>query len=268
MLLRQPPDYAGGEAVNGAAVTPSPYLRGVVVQRHDLTPTLWTIRVRTDEELRFTPGQYVALGLPLGTRIIERPYSLLSAPHEAELEFFIELVAGGKLTPLLYQVGVGGEILVRRNAKGRFGFDAASRHAKHLMIATVTGAAPFVSILRDMTHRGEGPGVAGAILLLQGAAEAAEFGYSAELSQLGREGRWFRYVPTVSRVWLDPGWQGEVGRVDDIVRKYADACNFGGDSCTAYLCGHPQMIVNVRETLLRARFRREFIREEMYWPAP
>ena len=33
---------------------------------------------------------------------------------------------------------------------------------------------------------------------------------------------WFSYIPVISRPWEDPEWKGEVGRVEDILRKYID----------------------------------------------
>ena len=33
---------------------------------------------------------------------------------------------------------------------------------------------------------------------------------------------WLQYVATVSRPWENPGWSGEVGRVEDVLRKHAD----------------------------------------------
>lgn len=248
-------------------MNPSIHLRGVVVERRDLTSGLWVIRLRPEEKLAFTPGQYVTLGLPSGARMIERPYSLANATCEPDLEFFLELVPGGKLSPLLYQVGVQGEVFLRRSAKGRFAFDSGSGHTHHLMIATVTGVAPYVSMLRELTAKGETQPVPYSILLLDGGSTSVELGFREQLSAIERACEWFHYVPTVSRPWLDAGWAGELGRVDDLVRKYSDRFGFTAAQTTAYLCGNPQMIVNVRGILERAGFSRNFIREEMYWPA-
>jgi hypothetical protein len=33
---------------------------------------------------------------------------------------------------------------------------------------------------------------------------------------------WFKFVAAISRPWEDTAWKGETGRVDDLVRKYAD----------------------------------------------
>lgn len=152
----------------------------------------------------------MAVGLPEGDRIIERPYSIVSAPHEGELEFFLELVPGGQLTPLLYPLPVGGVVYLRRTAKGPFLSDSASGHSHHLMAATVTGAAPFVSMLRHFAFQAAaGAPMPHRILRLHAARDSRELAYCAELPGYQRQHAWFRYVPTVSRVWTDPSWTGE-----------------------------------------------------------
>ena len=62
---------------------------------------------------------------------------------------------------------------------------------------------------------------------------------------------WLTYVPTASRPWEDKSWTGETGRVDDVIRKYADAWNLMPDNTTVYLCGHPDMIENTRGIVRR-----------------
>src|SRR6185369_11137236 len=76
----------------------------------------------------------------------ERPYSIVSSPHEPFFEFFIELVPGGSITPRLWTLKLGSVIWVRRRTVGQLILNTAV--TRHLMLATVTGIAPFVSILR------------------------------------------------------------------------------------------------------------------------
>jgi ferredoxin--NADP+ reductase len=61
------------------------------------------------------------------------------------------------------------------------------------------------------------------------------------LQKFAHEAPWFKYVPTVSRPWEDETWTGETGRVDDILRKYADMWGLGVNAI-AYSCGHPSMV--------------------------
>jgi ferredoxin--NADP+ reductase len=147
---------------------------------------------------------------------------------------------------------------------GQLILDTAVTH--HLMLATVTGIAPFVSILRTQKiERERGATTDHRFVVIHGASESADFGpYHNELEELSRAG-WLTYIPTVSRPWAEPRWKGETGRVDDIVRKYADRLGFDCRNSAAYACGHPQMVTNVKAILERARFTGDQIREEKYF---
>jgi len=231
--------------------------------RRDITGELWVVRVRPETPLRFVPGQYFTVGLPTGGKMIERPYSVASAPDDSELEFFLEVVPGGKLTPHLYDVPVGGEVWLRPVPKGRFFLETESRN--HFMAATVTGVAPFVSMVRDLA---DGPEPAPyRIAILHAASFAPELAYFDELSALSAREDWFDYIPAVSRAWLDEGWTGERGRIEDVARKHLDALGFETASTTAYLCGNPNMIRVMEGVLERAGFTKNQVKKEVYWPA-
>jgi ferredoxin--NADP+ reductase len=242
------------------------HLTGVVTERRDITSDLWIVRVRPETRISFLPGQYITIGLPAGERLVERPYSVASAPQEPELEFFLEVVRSGKLSPHLYEVPVGGEVYVRPAAKGRFTFDDQSGNRNHFMAATVTGVAPFLSMVRHLTFL-EPDSARCRIVILQAASISAELGYQDELVRRADQHRWFEYIPTISRVWLDAGWEGERGRVEDVARKHLDLLGFAASSTTVYLCGNPHMIRNMERLLGRAGFQKERIRKEIYWPA-
>src|SRR6202011_3739695 len=124
--------------------------RAIITKRVDIAPELWMIRIQPDAEFKFIPGQYATLGLEGPDKRRERPYSIVSSPHENELEFFFELVPPGDLTPLLYKLQPGHEVLVRKVPKGRFTLDTQSGRTNHLLVCTVTGVAPFVSYIRTL----------------------------------------------------------------------------------------------------------------------
>lgn len=237
-----------------------------IVERKDYADDLWSMRVRPEEKLVFRPGQYATLGIRDGEQMIERPYSIVSSPREDEIEFFFELVPRGGLTPILHHMGVGETLWMCRQAKGRFTFDDQSGHRNHFLAATVTGIAPFVSIVRNLaaqTHSDRTPDIR--LVILHGASRSWEFAYRDELAALSNDSSWFRYIPTISRPWADPSWTGEVGRIEDVLRKHLDALGLEPSTTTAYLCGQPQMTLNAKSILERCGFRKEFIREEIYW---
>jgi ferredoxin/flavodoxin---NADP+ reductase len=237
---------------------------GELIERKDVTDTLAVFRFRVAEPLSFTAGQYTTIGIRCDGEVIERPYSIVSSPYERSLEFFIELVPGGIVTPQIWNLRVGATVLIRRRVVGRFTLDSSSQ--RHLMLATVTGVAPFISMLRTRHFDNErGNSKHDQFLIIHGASCSADLGpYQNELEELSSEW-WLKYVPTISRPWEEPNWHGEIGRVEDILRKYADQLGFNSTNSVAYACGHPQMVENVKNILTRVRYLKRQIREEQYF---
>ncbi|HEV1996117.1 MAG TPA: FAD-binding oxidoreductase [Candidatus Acidoferrum sp.] len=243
------------------------FYRARIIERKDFAADLWMIRVDPGGEFKFTAGQYATLGVETPAKVVEKPYSIVSSPYEQGIEIFVELVPEGELTPLLYKLPTGSELTMRKVPKGRFILDTKSGHTRHLLLSTVTGIAPFVSYVRTLardwkagTFKGEHK-----LFLLNGASRSWEFGYREEMERFAAELPWFKYVPTISRPWEDAAWRGETGRVEDLIRKYADQWECDPASTTGYLCGHPQMIEHGKGILQRRGFAKESLREEIYW---
>jgi ferredoxin--NADP+ reductase len=240
------------------------HFQAELIERRNVSTRLAVFRFMATEHPTFTAGQYATIGVVVDGDVIERPYSIASSPYERFLEFFIELVPGGDLTPGLWGLELGSRILIRRRIVGQL--TLAPTFKRHLMIATVTGIAPFVSILRTQQfERERGKASADRFLVIHGASRVADFGpYRSELEKLSGSG-WLTYVPTISRPWLEPNWRGETGRVEDVIRKHADKSGSDHTNSVAYACGHPRMVTNVKNVLWRARFREDQLKEEEYF---
>lgn len=253
-----------------AEMTSSPddrFYRARITKRVDIAPDLWSIRVNPGGEFRFQPGQYATLGVQGPEKRWERAYSIASSPYEDEIEFFLELVPQGELTPKLHQLQPGDEMLMRKVPKGRFTLETKTERTNHLLVSTVTGLAPFISYLRTLSrdHGNAAFPMGHKLFLIHGASRSWEFGYHEEIEGMVAQSPWLQYVPTVSRPWEDPGWQGEVGRVDDLIRKYADLWGLTAQNSIAYVCGHPEMIEHTKGILRRRGFPKEILKEEIYW---
>ena len=120
-----------------------------LVRRERVTDRLAKFWLEPAEPYPFQPGQFCVIGL----EGIERAYSIVSAPSDPLLELFVELVPRpeGHLTPLLFEAAIGSDLTLRPHAKGRLLWQTQFTH--HVMLATVTGIAPFVSMLRDGAQR-------------------------------------------------------------------------------------------------------------------
>lgn len=245
------------------------HFQGKIVDRRDVAEDLFVLHVEVAGPLPYLAGQYATLGVEVEGRRIERPYSMCSSPYESLLEFFVERVHTGELTPLLYAMDKGAPLLVRRFAKGRFTLDLQSGRKNHLLLATVTGVAPYVSFIRtiyaDWKKGGEAMPGAHRLFCIHAASRSWEFGYRGELERIEGEVPWLKYVPTVSRPWEDEAWNGENGRVDDLIRKYTHIWGVRPEDTTAYLCGHPNMLETGRGILLRAGWKKDAIEDEAYF---
>ena len=251
--------------------SPDKYYDARILDRRDVSADLCILRVDPGGPFEYRAGQYATLGIERDGVRTERAYSMVSSPYEKALEFFVELVPNGGLTPGLFELKAGDALLCRKIAKGRFMLDLRSGRTNHLLVSTVTGIAPFVSYVRTIYRdwkSGASP-MPGEhrIFCLQGASHSFEFGYREELERYASEASWFQYVSTVSRPWDDAQWNGETGRVDDLLRKYAEAWELRSQETTAYLCGHPKMIENSRGILHRAGWKKDAILEEAYFQA-
>jgi ferredoxin/flavodoxin---NADP+ reductase len=249
------------------ARTEEKFCRVRVLERHDIAADLWKIRVASETPFRFVAGQYATLGVQTPEKLVERAYSIVSSPYEETLEFFIELVPAGDLTPLLFKLNPGDELTMRKIAKGRFTLDLKSGHTKHLLLCTVTGIAPFISYIRTLKRDWDNKKFPGEhhLYLLNAASRSWEFGYREEVEKVVTEVPWLNYVPSVSRTWEDTAWHGELGRVEDLIRKYMDQWEVTPENATGYLCGHPQMIEHGMGILKRRGFPNASLRQEVYW---
>lgn len=241
-----------------------------IVERRDISDDLWAFRVDPGGEFPYRSGQYATLGIVTPEKHHERPYSIVSAPHEKSLEFFFELVPHGQVTPRFHKLRVGDEITLRKSAKGNFTLDLSGKRPNHFLIATVTGVAPFVSYVRSLQYEWKSAktGEGHKLFILEGASRSWELGYSGELEKAAGKVPWLTYVPTVSRPWEDQAWSGEMGRVDDLVRKYSDMWKLAPGNTKIYLCGHPSMIENTRGIVSRGGWEEDAIEAEAYFVPP
>jgi len=245
---------------------PRGYLAARVERRLDVADDLAVFWLRPDAPLAFQPGQYVTLAAPDEQgRVVKRAYSVVSAPHEPLVELVVEHVEAGALTPLLWRLREGDAVWIRQRVAGHFLLDA--ERTRHVMACTVTGIAPFLSMIRAHAAAADaGEAVPDhRFLVVHGASHAVEHGpYRAELAALA-EREWLAAVSTVSRPWTAPDWTGEVGRVEDVLRKHLDGLGWIGADVAGYACGHPDMIATVKGVLKRAGVDATHLHEEKYF---
>ena len=118
----------------------------VVDRVRHLTESTYVLRFSRNE-MQFTPGQHLVLGLPGAKEF--REYSIYSGIHDDYLEVLIKEVDEGLVSRQLKQIGQGKEIQVR-GPRGFFLNRAAETGTGQLLfISSGTGLAPFHSFVKS-----------------------------------------------------------------------------------------------------------------------
>jgi ferredoxin--NADP+ reductase len=238
-----------------------------LVKRVDETEDLAYFWVRYDgPPVPFEPGQYMTIGVFADGKLWQRPYSVASAPAEAAdggYEFYVRLVPIMRFTTLLWRLPVGHGMRMI-GPKGKFMLEPDDRRT-HLYVATGTGVAPFMAMMRQTLVDG-GPR---RTVLLHGCSYVEELGYRDELEAWQRDGTYpVTYVPTISRP-NDPrnaGWTGREGRAEAVIDEVCKDLGLRPERTVVYICGNPDMILNVESRLMDRGFPEFHVKKELYWP--
>lgn len=254
----------------------------VVLHKLVLATDSFILRVAPEgwELPQFKAGQYTTLGLPAvqqggngrAQKLVRRAYSICSSPEEKTyLEFYIRLVAAGALTPNLAGLKTGDRVFLGPKIAGTFTLDAIPPEANLVMIATGTGIAPFMSIVR--THlAASGKKMA----ILHGCRHSWDLGYRDELLAMQRLSGNLYYCPVLDMPEKEPvPWKGRTGFVQGIWKSGAIEQAWGvrltPDNTHAMLCGNPLMIESMTKVLLAEGYKEHTkagagqIHTEKYW---
>jgi ferredoxin--NADP+ reductase len=229
----------------------SAFYREKVLSVRHWTDTLFSFRATRDTGFRFQNGQFAMIGLEVDGRPLLRAYSMASANHEDELEFFSIKVADGPLTSRLQKISEGDTILVGRKATGTLVTDNLFAGERLLLLSTGTGLAPFASLIKD-------PDVYerfNTIILVHGCRQVSELSYGEELVAKLRGDELFGpllsekliYYPTVTR---EPFRNR--GRITDLIASHQLFDDIGEApldiaSDRIMMCGSPAMLAELRQ---------------------
>jgi ferredoxin-NADP reductase len=245
----------------------APQYNASLIRRDDETDSLAYFWVRFDgEPTPFEPGQYMTIGVMVDGKIVQRPYSVASAPSVAGdtgYEMYVRRVHGGTFTPLLFDLPVGHRMRMI-GPKGKFTL-LPDDDRVHVFISSGTGNAPFVAMMRQLLIDGRPRRT----VLLNGVSYASELGYLPLLEGWVSSGEYpVTFVPTVSRPNDPPNaaWTGRTGRVESILGPVLDELGLTPANSIAYICGNPDMILSAEETLLGRGYGEDQVHKELYWP--
>ena len=224
-----------------------------VTSVHHWNDTLFSFRTTRQPGFRFENGHFTMIGLQHENRPLLRAYSIASANHEDELEFFSIKVQDGPLTSRLQKVRPGDDIFVSLKPTGTLIADNLRPGRNLYLVGTGTGLAPFISIIKDPTvyERFE------KVVLIHGVRQNDELAYQQLIrEQLPNDeylgelvSKQLLYYPTVTR---EPSLF--TGRVTDLMTSGKLFSDLGLPMAEQQhdrfmLCGSPQMLSDTKAIL-------------------
>ena len=227
-----------------------------VLSVHHWNDTLFSFTTTRDPGLRFKTGQFVMIGLEVNGKPLMRAYSIVSAHYDDHLEFYSIKVPDGPLTSRLQHLKAGDQVLVSRKPTGSLVLDYL-KPGKHLyLLATGTGLAPFMSVIRDpefYEHFDK-------IILTHGVRWKSELGYFEHITEDMPENEHFGelvrdkliYYPTFTREDFE-----RQGRLTDLIESGKLFSDIGlpplnPETDRVMICGSPSMLKDLTE-ILKAR---------------
>lgn len=205
-----------------------------------------------EQPIRFRPGQWVSLKLPVGAKPpLNRAYSM-AAPGttSGELTLVFDHVTGGLGSGYLYRVKPGDELLL----SGPYGNFALPQKIDRdlLFIARYTGLVPIRCMLKHLYARRQ----TGSVLLIAVAPAEDELLFHQELLTLAVTHPGFRYLPLVAA----GGEQQGVELTLSMLRPLID----GAPKVLPMLCGTKGFVRPLRAYFTKAGYERKEVKTETY----
>ena len=226
--LQYPADDNAAQLVTG---------HGTVTAIEQVSESVALLRVDVSgmDPLRYRAGQFAQLQVP-GTSVWRNYSYAHPADGRTELEFIIRLLPRGAMSDYLRQTARPGDRIAMRCSKGAFYLRPAVRPL--VLVAGGTGLSAVLAMAQSIDDEFTEP-----VHLVYGVSSVTDLCKLDELEELKRRVPQLNVHTVVSRP--DPGWNGAVGRVTDVL----DLKMFAGGNADVYLCGPAGMIDATRNWL-------------------
>ena len=223
------------------------WLTGTVIENRRWSENLFSLRVQ-GAPLAFQAGQFVRIALDVAGQRVARAFSFVNPPQDPVLEFYGVVVPQGPLSPRLAQLNAGELLHIASNPAGFLVLREVPDVETLWLVATGTGVAPFLSILRtdELWRRFRN------VVLVHAVRYASELTYQDVIRQTAA-----RYVSFVSR---EPAPGALAGRIPAAIAdgrlEQAAGLKLAAASSHVMLCGNPQMLRDATSALVARGMRK------------
>ena len=234
---------------------------GTVIDLHDETATVRTIRLEVPDWSGHIAGQHVDVRLTASDGYSAvRSYSIASAPNsEKRVELTIERLPNGEVSPYLTQEIAVGDRLELRGPIGGWFVWRPQQNEQIQLIAGGSGIVPLMAMIRSRASAGS----TAPFRLLYSVREPEAVLYRDELQALSDQDHPVSLTYAYTRV-APKGWPRPPGRIDAAL--IADTNWPSKCFPTCYVCGPTSFVESAAGLLTASGHNPDKIRTERFGP--
>ncbi|MCX7680119.1 MAG: FAD-binding oxidoreductase [Spirochaetes bacterium] len=233
-----------------------------VVDIIEETPSTKTFRLVPKEGYLppFMAGQYISISVEIGNIRTARAYSISSPPHcTGYYDITVRRVHDGFVSHyLLDEVTIGDEV-VTSGPCGNFFYNPIVHGRELVFIAGGSGITPFMSMIREIAHRG----LNRTVHLFYGNKTDGDIIFHEELVAIAAKNSNIRYYPVVENP--SRNWKGFTGY---ITKELLVENLLSVNNKTFFLCGPQGLYDFIEPQLAQLGIPRKRVRREMYGSPP
>lgn len=208
-----------------------------ILENKEIAPGVFVLKYNKIKE--FKAGQYI--GLTTDLTVTPRLYTIASGENQNEVQILYNIKDDGWLTPRLSEIQSGSELYVT-DPEGDFIDDESPAW----WIASGTGIAPFSAMFRSGLRKDK--------KLIHGGRYTHSFYFENEFKpELGDN-----YIRCCSQESAEGLYSGRLTRYLQEIPELPINCRF-------FLCGSPEMVVDVRDLLIKRGVEYNRIVAEIYF---
>ena len=221
-----------------------------VLEVKHYTDRLFHFKTTRDSGTRFRDGEFLMIGLEVEGKPLLRAYSVASPNYEEYMEWFSIKVPNGPLTSKLQHIKPGDEVITNSKAVGTLVLDNLKQGRNLYMLATGTGVAPFMSLVRGVDTYDHYDNV----ILLWSTRLVKELAYKDFLEGLNDHEIWgeitqgkFKFYPSVTREDFINTGRITDAMYDGSVYEKLGIEPFDKEKDSAMICGSMPMNLEFKE---------------------
>tara|TARA_B000000557_G_scaffold229350_1_gene201418 strand:- start:2701 stop:3468 length:768 start_codon:yes stop_codon:yes gene_type:complete len=221
-----------------------------VLEVKHYTDRLFHFKTTRDSGTRFRDGEFLMIGLEVEGKPLLRAYSVASPNYEEYMEWFSIKVPNGPLTSRLQHIKPGDEVITNSKAVGTLVLDNLKQGRNLYMLATGTGVAPFMSLVRGVDTYDHYDNV----ILLWSTRLVKELAYKDFLEGLNDHEIWgeitqgkFKFYPSVTREDFINTGRITNAMYDGSVYEKLGVEPFDKEKDSAMICGSMPMNLEFKE---------------------